>query len=121
MLIKQRGRGHRVRVFAIKLYGGADRMGRRVRRFNRHDQAQMLDLRIAHHIVQTVDRGVRHIRRLQAAHPVLKGLAHETRIELQPQGLVFVNAVLAWIEPRVCAQLRRVQRRDQALPELLQR
>ena len=121
MLIKQRRRRYRTRTCAIELDRRAHRIGCRLGSLDRHDETQMLDLRITHHGIEPVDRSMRHVCSLQTLHPILKGLPHEARIKFQAQCVVFGNAVLARIEPGILTQLRRVERRDQTLPELFQR
>ncbi len=79
---------------------------------DRHDDPQVRDLRIAHHVIDEVHRRVRHILGLQAPHPVLERLARETRIEFDAQRLVLGDAPIARIEARILEQFRRLQRRQ---------
>ena len=92
-----------------------------MRGFDRHDDAEMADLWVYYHVIDAVDGCVGHVIGLQSLDPVRQRLAHETRVEFQTQCLILGDAALARVEARITRKLRCAERRDQSLPELLER
>src|SRR5256886_7318269 len=81
----------------------------------------MADLWVCDHVIDAVDGCVGHVIGLQSLDPVRRRLAPETRVEFQTQRLILGDAALARVEAWITRKLRRPERRDQSLPELLER
>src|ERR1700674_3078445 len=88
VLIQQRRCAHRARAHAAELHRGTHRTLGTVRLLDRNDQSEVFDLRVAHDVVDAVDRRVRHVVLLQPLDPVCERLARETIVELNAQRLV---------------------------------
>src|SRR5690606_21264596 len=90
VLVEQRRAADALRPTSIELYGGPDRVPGAVRRVHRHDQSEVPHLRIAHHLVDAVDRRERHIVCAEPLDPVGERLPREQRVELRAEALVML-------------------------------
>src|SRR2546430_15825372 len=96
--IQKRCATHRFGPAAVELQCRPHGLLCRVRGFDRHDDAEMADLWVCYHVIDAVDGCVGHVIGLESLDPVRQRLAHETRVELQTQRLIFGDATLARVE-----------------------
>src|SRR5678815_1862173 len=103
------------------LHSRSDCLLAAMRALDRHYEAEMSHLRIVHDLVDAMDRRERHVVGAEPLDPMLQWMTRELRIERSPEGFIVIDASLARAIALVGADVRRRQRADETVPELLQR
>jgi len=91
VLIEKRRRTDRARPHTVELKCRPHGLRRRMRCLDRHDDSEMLHLRIVHDLIDSVDGCVWHVLRPQTLYPVRERFTSEARIQLLPEALVLGN------------------------------